>query len=278
MDFFITAIKSYIDDGLISDPSTLISSLRDNPFGESVYTFTLSLRDNIFMPVAYTLLGLFILMELWRISVRTEGNGGGYSPVDVVMVVLKAVFFKCMIDIAPKLFIAIYDVTTSLSSDVLSTSLDKGAFDTGFTTTLVNEFNDLSFLEQLCPMIFSGIVFVVVAIASYAGTVLLSLRFIEIFVFISVSPAPLATLPSQETSQIGKSFLKTFVAVCFQGVLIAMVSRLGTIIIGNFVSNAEIEGGWTMIKALTQVALGCIVYVLVLFQTSKWSKQVCAAM
>ncbi len=259
--------------------SDLSNLTLQNVFGANVYNFIISVRDNIFLNVAYTLLGLFILLELWRISVKTDGyGGGGYSAYDVTIIILKAVFFKCIVDIAPSLFEEIFNVTTALSSDVLSIGSGFSSMDKDFLQVLENSYNSLGFLESFGPFIFLILVSIVVAIAALAGKVILYLRFVEILVFLAVSPVPLATLPSQEMSQIGKSFLKSFTAVCFQGVIIVLVSQFCPLLITKFVNDVQVTGGGTMILAMLMLALGCIIYILTLFQTSKWAKQICNAM
>lgn len=273
----LDAIEDLLSEGLLS--SNYNNLTLQNVFGSSAYNFIISVRDNIFLNVAYTLLGLFILMELWRISVKTDGaGGGGYSAYDVTMIVLKAVFFKCIVDIAPRLFEEIFNVATALSSDVLSISSGISDVDTNFIAVLREQYDSLGFLDSLAPMILMVLVLIVVAVAVLAGTAILYLRFVEILVFLAVSPVPLATLPSQEMSQIGKSFLKSFTAVCLQGVVIVIVSQFCPLVITMFVKSVDVVGGATMIKAMFMLSLGCIIYILTLFQTSKWAKQICDAM
>lgn len=273
----LDAIEGLLSDGLLN--SNYNNLTLQNVFGSSAYNFIISVRDNIFLNVAYTLLGLFILMELWRISVKTDGaGGGGYSAYDVTMIVLKAVFFKCIVDIAPRLFEEIFNVTTALSSDVLNISSGFSDIDTNFIGLLRDQYDSLGFLDSLGPMILMVLLLLVVAVAVFAGTAIVHLRFVEILIFLAVSPIPLATLPSQEMSQIGKSFLKSFTAVCLQGVIIVIASQFCPFIITKFVNSVNVVGGATMISAMFRLSLGCIIYILALFQTSKWAKQICNAM
>ena len=48
-------------------------------------------------------------------------------------------------------------------------------------------------------------------------------RFIQLYIYIAVAPIPIATLPNREWSQVGKGFLKSFVAVCLQGVILVLI-------------------------------------------------------
>ena len=47
-------------------------------------------------------------------------------------------------------------------------------------------------------------------------------RFFKMFIYVAVAPIPLATFGGEETSHIGKSFLKTFAAVCLEGAVIVL--------------------------------------------------------
>jgi len=62
----------------------------------------------------------------------------------------------------------------------------------------------------------AGIFFNILSIALFIVTLG---RFLEIYVTIALSPIPLATLASREWSSMGNNYLKSILAVAFQGVL-----------------------------------------------------------
>ena len=62
-------------------------------------------------------------------------------------------------------------------------------------------------------------------------------RFIEIYMYVAISPIPIATFPSEDLSQIGKNFLKSFAAVCLQGTLIYLILTFFPVILSDNLLN-----------------------------------------
>ena len=65
-------------------------------------------------------------------------------------------------------------------------------------------------------------------------------RFFKLFLYTAVAPLPLATFAGEPSQSIGKSFVKSYAAVCMEGVVIV----LGCVIFSAFaVSPTMVEGG-----------------------------------
>ena len=59
---------------------------------------------------------------------------------------------------------------------------------------------------------------------AWAFTQILTIgRFIQIYIYTAVAPAPIATLPNREWGQIGKGFIKSYISVCLQGVILVLI-------------------------------------------------------
>ena len=58
-------------------------------------------------------------------------------------------------------------------------------------------------------------------------------RFFKIYLYTAIAPIPLSTFAGEPTSHIGKSFLKSYAAVCLEGAIIV----LGCIIFSIFTAN-----------------------------------------
>ena len=92
-----------------------------------------------------------------------------------------------------------------------------------------------------------------------------------LFQNVAISPLPLATFASEETGQVGKSFIRSYIAVCLEGAIIV----LACIIYSLFVSSAPSVN--PNASAVNQVwtYVGEIVFnMLVLTGTIKLSDQV----
>ena len=69
-------------------------------------------------------------------------------------------------------------------------------------------------------------------------TVIIMHRFIEIYMYVSLSALPMATFVNSEMSSIGKNYVKTIAAYSFQGLLIIVVLNIfGTLVASQISAN-----------------------------------------
>jgi len=96
-------------------------------------------------------------------------------------------------------------------------------------------------------------------------------RFFKLYLYVAIAPIPLSTFAGDATSHVGKSFIKSFVAVCLEGAIIV----LGCIIFSLFASTPPVVD--VNAAAVTQVwkYIGELAFnMLVLVGTIKMSDKV----
>ena len=96
-------------------------------------------------------------------------------------------------------------------------------------------------------------------------------RFFKLYLYTAIAPIPLSTFAGEPTQQVGKSFLKSFSAVCLEGAIIV----LSCIIFSLFASSPPVVD--TNAAAVTQVwkYIGELIFnMLVLVGTIKMSDRV----
>jgi hypothetical protein len=130
---------------------------------------------------------------------------------------LKFAVSYALVNGAVGLLTGIFNITLSMINNI---NMEIGGA-SGFIdlAELRSYVGDAGFGEQLNMFIVVLLVSIIVMIGSIVINIKITMRMIEIYVFISLSPLPLSTLGSSEGSQMGKSFLKSFTAVCVQGVV-----------------------------------------------------------
>ena len=79
---------------------------------------------------------------------------------------------------------------------------------------------------------------IILLIVGALVTVIIIHRFIEIYMYVSLSAVPMATFVNSEMSSIGKNYLKTIAAYSFQGLLIIVVLNIfGTLVESQITAN-----------------------------------------
>lgn len=241
----------------------------------TVYKWCISVGETIMMPVAYVILSLFFVLELYKVSVRQEefGIGSQFGATIVFKVMIKFVVCKTVLESTVLIMKAIYELTrnmTDRTSDLLSKTRNIQSLD---MSSLKSEIEEYGTLELIGPLMITIVVLLMVIGCSIFAKIIVLARFIQIYTFLAIAPIPIATLADDEFSQIGKGFLKSFAAVCLQGLIVFLVLSFFPEVVAGIYEKANNSD--TSLLAQLAGAIGyCLVLCVALSQTGKWSKSI----
>lgn len=120
------------------------------------------------------------------------------------------------------------------------------------------------------------IIWLLFKFSSMLITVVVIGRMVEIYIYTAIAAVPIATLGGGDLGMIGKNFLKSFAAVCVQGVLIYIaMSMFGTLAVS--IPNGGLAGG-DVTGVLFQCLLYSFVLVMAVFSSGRLAKSICNAM
>ncbi|MBU5428404.1 hypothetical protein KQI41_18605 [Tissierella pigra] len=242
-------------------------------YNSALYNGVMSIMDNAVMPIAYILLGLLFMLEIYNITIRTEGmNHFGFEIVFRTM--FKIVLIKLVIDSTPLIMSAIYAISTEIIGSISSIFSGSGSLGSPDFQTIRNEIDELKILQQTLVAAQVLIIWIIYKFSIIIVQVIMIGRMFEIYIHLAIAPLPLATLPNTELSGVAKNFLKSFAAVSIQGVIIFIVLGMYNVIITNAVS----VGGTELTPLLLEAMLYSLVLVASLFMTGRWSKSITNAM
>lgn len=272
-DFIMGMIRSILDG--VGELGVGESVLLKTPetYNSALYNGVMNIMDNAVMPIAYILLGLLFMLEIYNITIRTEGmNNFGFEIAFRTM--FKIVLIKLVIDSTPLIMSAIYGISTEVISSI------SGIFGSGASLSppdfesIRNEIDELKILQQTLVAAQVLVIWIVYKFSIIVVQVIMIGRMFEIYVHLAIAPLPLATLPNTELSGVAKNFLKSFAAVSIQGTIIFIVLGMYNVIISNAVS----VGGTELTPLLLEAMLYSLVLVASLFMTGRWSKSITNAM
>jgi len=111
-------------------------------------------------------------------------------------------------------------------------------------------------------------------------TIIVIHRFIEIYMYVSLSALPMATFVNSEMSSIGKNYVKTIAAYSFQGLLIIVVMNIfGTLVesqitasIANAVGDGSDSGG--LGGSMFLLAGFCVLLAFAIIKTGSVAKSI----
>jgi len=185
-------------------------------FNSGMFATVVQIAQMVVTPIALSLLTLFLMLELIEILKKAAGSGG-VTMEAMIPFIFKFVISYALVNGAVGLLTGIFNITLSIINNItLSIGLNSDFLDLEATRYYVSE---TGFAEQLDLFVVVFLVSVIVMLGSVIINIKITMRMIEIYVFISLAPLPLSTLGSSEASLMGKSFLKSFTAVCVQGIV-----------------------------------------------------------
>lgn len=235
------------------------------------------------MILAAVVFAIVACYELYAQSVRTEGHGGAMGGTEVVFkVMFKVAVCYIVLQVSFDLLVGVFGTSNSLTEAFggATTSLYDGDWNGEILDPeAVADGMSGGFWSGLFCWLCAFIVLILSWAVKIMAWGLILFRMIQVYLYLAISPLPLSTFPSNELSQVGKSFLKSFVAVCLQGALIYLVVQLSPAIIGTIFETPEaVPLADTTFGMLGVAALYSIAILMTLFGTQQMSRRLCGAM
>ena len=239
-------------------------------FNPGVFNLIRNLSETVVLPIAGLLLTFVMTWELIHLIID-RNNLNELDTWIFFKWVFKTFVAVLLLTNTFNIVMGIFDVAQNVVASAGGIITGTTAITPDMMATLEDELNLMelgpllglwlqSFLIQIVTVIMNIVIFVIV----YG-------RMIEIYILTSLAPLPMATLTNQEMSSMGHNYLKSLLAVGFQGLLIMVCVAIYAVLIQSIaVSGDPIGAIWA---ALGYTALLCFT----LFKTGNVAKSVFAA-
>ena len=180
--------------------------------------------------IGTALLVLFFLVGV----VKTAGSISEVKrPEHALKLFVRFAIAKGVITYGLDLMIAIFKIVQGVISTSMHTAGLGSITAVTLPTQITNAVNGLTFFQSIPVWAVSLIGCLVVIVLAFVMIMSVYGRFFKIYLYTAIAPIPLSTFAGEPTSHIGKSFLKSYAAVCLEGAIIV----LGCIIFSIFTAN-----------------------------------------
>jgi len=136
----------------------------------------------------------------------------------------------------------------------------------------------MNLMSLLGLMLTMFVIEVVMSVAAVFVYIIIMYRFIEIFMYISLSALPMATFVNSDFSTVGKNYVKAICAYVFQGLLIIIVMYVFGTLIGSTISDAlqiTDPGDVSALNGSLWLLCGfCVLLCIALFKTGAVAKSI----
>lgn len=220
VDIGITLWNAYFGIiGSASDTSTIVGSFTTLFGNDSVWNLAKTAHSTVVIPLGESILALFMLVQLVKISQRIDATATLPAVKDIVFLAVAYVLFHWLIINSLDIISAIYSEFNKIAASfvgensLVSSALDKAQWDA-----------DQASIGGCALFIVMGFFSMCVGFIAYVVSLVVALaRGIQLYAMAAFSPIPLSLLGFDETRQMGIGFLKNFCAAALAGAIMVFL-------------------------------------------------------
>ena len=200
----------------LSEIWQLITQSPEQFKGGSIWGVIVNIHD------AVRAIGLALLVLFFVVGVmRTCGRFAEVKkPEHALKLFIRFAIAKGVVTYGLELMMALF----SIVQGVISTIMTAAGMGTAQQTVLPAEtaIEDCGFWESIPLWAVALIGGLFITILSFIMILSVYGRFFKLYIYTAIAPVPLATFAGEPSQQVGKSFLKSYAAVCLEGAIIVL--------------------------------------------------------
>ena len=169
--------------------------------------------------IGYALLVLFFVIGV----VKTCGSFAEVKkPEHALKLFIRFVLAKSVITYGLELMMALFKNVQGIISTIMNTAGFGNAQQTALPDTIVKAINDCSFFESIPLWAVTLIGGLFITVLSFIMIMSVYGRFFKLYLYTAIAPIPLSSFAGEPSQSVGKSFLKSYAAVCLEGAIIVL--------------------------------------------------------
>lgn len=244
--------------------------------GTTVWTTIETLCNNVVVPIGGFILTIILLNDL----IQTVLRGNNFKDFDdsiIIKWIIKALCGVILVSNTYYIASALFGFGTNVCANGLATLFGTGDYlDTALALNK-SSLSELSLGELMTVWFISLIVHLGVMILIVAIVITLASRIIEVFMYLSVAPIPMATMmDSGEWASIGKNWIKQLLALSFQGFFIVVALGIFKTLFANMIATLN-SGTGSVIMQMAMLLGYTAALIFTILRTGAISKSVFSA-
>lgn len=218
-------------------------------------------------------IGLALLVLFFVVGVmKTCGSFTEVKkPEHALKLFIRFAIAKIVVTYGLELMLSLFKIVQGVISTIITASGMGGANSTTLPQQIITAVESCGFFESIPLWAVTLIGGLFITVLSFIMILTVYGRFFKLYLYTAIAPVPLSTFAGEPTQNVGKSFIKSYCAVCLEGAIIV----LACIIFSLFASSPPVVDANA--AAVTQVwkYIGELVFnMLVLVGTIKLSDRV----
>ena len=254
-------------NGYLSEIWSLITTTPQDFRGGAIW----SVIQNINTAVQGIGLGLLVLFFVVGM-VKTCGSFADVKkPEHALKLFVRFILAKAVITQGMELMLTIFTIIQGVINTIITSSGITNPNNLALPDDIVSAIEDCGFFESIPLWAVTLIGGLVVTVISLVLILTVYGRFFKLYMYTAIAPIPLSTFAGEPSQNIGKTFLKSYCAVCLEGAIIV----LACIIFSLFASTPpEVDSSMSAVNQVWSYIGQLIFNMLVLVGTVKMSDRI----
>lgn len=218
--------------------------------------------------IGYALLVLFFVVGV----VKTCGSFTEVKrPEHALKIFIRFAIAKGVVTYGLELMMALFNIIQGVISTIMQTAGFGRTEDTVLPDEIIETVEDCGFFESIPLWAVTLIGGLFITVLSFIMIMSVYGRFFRLYLYTAIAPIPLSSFAGEPSQNIGRSFLKSYAAVCLEGAIVV----LACIIFSLFASSPPVVDPDTAAVTMVWSYIGELIFnMLVLVGAVKMSDRV----
>lgn len=196
----------------------LITQSPENFKGGGIWQVVLDINGAL-KAIGYALLVLFFVVGV----VKTCGSFTEIKkPEHALKLFVRFVLAKTVVTYGLDLMMALFKIVQGVISTAMNTAGTGAQAAVTMPAEMEAAIRELTFWQSIPAWAVSLIGSLVIIVLSFVMIMSVYGRFFKLYLYTAIAPVPLSAFAGEPSSNIGKSFLKSYAAVCLEGAIIVL--------------------------------------------------------
>ena len=169
--------------------------------------------------IGYSLLVLFFVVGV----VKTCGSFTEVKrPEHALKIFIRFAIAKGVVTYGLELMMALFNIIQGVTSTIMQTAGFGSTEDTVLPDEIIEAVEDCGFFESIPLWAVTLIGGLFITVLSFIMIMSVYGRFFRLYLYTAIAPIPLSSFAGEPSQNIGKSFLKSYAAVCLEGAIVVL--------------------------------------------------------
>ena len=169
-------------------------------------------------------IGLALLVLFFVVGVmKTMGSFAELKkPEHALKVFIRFALAKAAVTYGLELMMALFNIVQGLISTIMTAAGFGAAGQTVLPSEIVTAVEDCGFFESIPLWAVTLIGGLFITVLSFIMIMTVYGRFFKLYLYTAIAPVPLSAFAGEPSQNVGKSFIKSYAAVCLEGAIIVL--------------------------------------------------------